>query len=117
MIFEEGENFEFRYKDDPSTQGIPVYDRETLNEMFEYAHTHNMQIAIHAIGDGILDWILDAYHSILTKWHLLKVRLLNPSISYCTASASAIISYILIIENHSQQSHSTKKETCSFLKN
>lgn len=31
------------------------------------AHEHNMQIAIHAIGDGILDRILNAYKKALTK--------------------------------------------------
>ena len=56
------------YHDDPSKIGIPVYTKEDLNAMFEYAHTHDMQIAIHAIGDGILDWILEAYETILSKY-------------------------------------------------
>ena len=56
------------YYDDSTKIGIPVYSKEELNAMFEYAHTHDMQIAIHAIGDGILDWILEAYESILSKY-------------------------------------------------
>lgn len=56
------------YYDDSSKTGIPVYTKEELNAMFEYAHSHDMQIAIHAIGDGILDWILEAYENILSKY-------------------------------------------------
>lgn len=56
------------YYDDSSKIGIPVYTKEELNAMFEYAHNHDMQIAIHAIGDGILDWILEAYENILSKY-------------------------------------------------
>ena len=48
------------YADDPSTCGIPVYSQETFDEMIGYAHTHNMQVAIHSIGDGILDRIMNA---------------------------------------------------------
>lgn len=56
------------YYDDSTKIGIPVYTKEELNAMFEFAHQNDMQIAIHAIGDGILDWILDAYESILKKY-------------------------------------------------
>ncbi len=56
------------YYDQPTTQGIPVYTKEELYAMFELAHKNNMQIAIHAIGDGILDWIIDIYKEILTKY-------------------------------------------------
>lgn len=48
------------YADDPSTCGIPVYSQETFDEMIGYAHSHNMQVAIHSIGDGILDRIMNA---------------------------------------------------------
>ena len=48
------------YADDSSTCGIPVYSQETFDEMIGYAHTHNMQVAIHSIGDGILDRIMNA---------------------------------------------------------
>lgn len=48
------------YADDPSTCGIPVYSQKTFDEMIGYAHNHNMQVAIHSIGDGILDRIMNA---------------------------------------------------------
>ncbi len=56
------------YYDAPDTKGMPVYTKEELNDMFLYAHTHHMQIAVHAIGDGILDWILEAYENLLKQY-------------------------------------------------
>lgn len=53
------------YADDPSTCGIPVYTQETFDEMIGYAHQQGMQVAIHAIGDGILDRILNAIEKAL----------------------------------------------------
>ncbi len=55
------------YEDDPSTRGIGIYTREQFDEMIGYAHTHGMQVAIHAIGDGVLDEILNAYEKVLRE--------------------------------------------------
>lgn len=55
------------YTDDPSTRGIAIFTRQQFEEMVGYAHSHGMQIAIHAIGDGILDDILAAYEKALKK--------------------------------------------------
>ena len=55
------------YADAPDTRGIPIYTREQLRVMCSYANAHGMQIAIHAIGDGILDDILDAYEEALRE--------------------------------------------------
>lgn len=54
------------YADDPSTCGLPVYDRKTLEEMIGLAHAHGLQTATHAIGDACLDWVLDALEKALT---------------------------------------------------
>lgn len=53
------------YADDPSTQGLAVFSQETMDALVEYAHTHRMQIAIHAIGDACLDLVLSAYEKAL----------------------------------------------------
>ena len=55
------------YADDPSTCGIPIFTREQFEEMVGYANSHGMQVAIHAIGDGILDDILAAYEKALKE--------------------------------------------------
>ncbi len=54
------------YADAPETRGLPVYTQAQLDAMCTYANAHGMQIAIHAIGDGILDRVLDAYEKALT---------------------------------------------------
>lgn len=48
------------YADAPDTVGLPVFTQEQLNEMVEYANNHDMQVAVHAIGDGCLDFVLNA---------------------------------------------------------
>ncbi|MBO4288543.1 MAG: amidohydrolase [Lachnospiraceae bacterium] len=53
------------YADDPSTCGFPVFSQETLDEMIGYANSIGMQVAIHAIGDGCLDMVLDAIEKAL----------------------------------------------------
>ena len=55
------------YADDPGTRGIPIYTRDQFREMIGYAHEHNMQAAIHAIGDGILDDVLAVYREVLER--------------------------------------------------
>lgn len=55
------------YADDPSTRGIAIFTRQQFEEMVCYANSHNMQVAIHAIGDGILDDILAAYEKALAE--------------------------------------------------
>jgi predicted amidohydrolase YtcJ len=39
-----------------------------MNEMVSYANAHNMQIAIHAIGDACLDQVLDAVELALQNY-------------------------------------------------
>lgn len=55
------------YADQPDNRGIAIYTKEQFRAMIELAHTNSMQVAIHAIGDGILDDILDAYEEVLAK--------------------------------------------------
>ncbi len=55
------------YADDPSTCGFPVFSQETLNEMIGLANRNGMQVAIHAIGDGCLDMVLNAIDKALKE--------------------------------------------------
>lgn len=48
------------YADDPSTCGVQVFEQDDLNAMVELAQKNNMQIAIHAIGDGAIQSVQDA---------------------------------------------------------
>lgn len=53
------------YADDPTTCGLPVFTQEVMDEMVDYANAHNMQVAIHAIGDACLDRVLHAVEGAL----------------------------------------------------
>jgi predicted amidohydrolase YtcJ len=55
------------YTDKPDTCGAMVYNQETLDRMIELANNRDMQIAIHTIGDGCLDMVLDAYEKAFAK--------------------------------------------------
>lgn len=55
------------YADDPTTRGIPVFTRETMEEMVDYANAQGMQVAVHAIGDACLDWVLGAIEKTLAN--------------------------------------------------
>ena len=49
------------YADAPDTRGLSVFTQEVFDEMIGYANAHNMQVAVHCIGDACLDMVL---HSI-----------------------------------------------------
>ena len=55
------------YADETTTQGIPVYSKELMESMISYAHKNGMQVAVHAIGDACLDWVLGAYEKALAE--------------------------------------------------
>ena len=49
------------YADAPGKRGIAIFTQEQLDELIGLAHREGMQVAVHAIGDGILDRILNAF--------------------------------------------------------
>jgi len=49
------------YADAPGEKGLAIFTQQQFDDMILFAHQNGMQIAIHAIGDGILDQILLAY--------------------------------------------------------
>lgn len=55
------------YEDDPSTYGIAVYEQEELDEIVNTAHNHEMQIAIHCIGDRAMYMAFEALEKVLKK--------------------------------------------------
>ena len=48
------------YADAPDTRGFSLYSEESLNALVDCAHSHGMQLAIHAIGDACLNRVLDS---------------------------------------------------------
>lgn len=55
------------YADAPEEKGIAIFTQEQFNEMIALANEHGMSAAIHAIGDGILDRVLNAYEYAFAK--------------------------------------------------
>ena len=49
------------YNDDPHAEGIRAYDEAELYEYGKLAQQNNIQMAIHGIGDGAINQILDMY--------------------------------------------------------
>lgn len=56
------------YRNDSSTRGMLCLEEKAIDEMVNYAHKHNMQVAIHTIGDQCLDVVLDAYDRALQEF-------------------------------------------------
>lgn len=52
------------YADTPGTRGIRCIEPETLLEYVKLSKENNMQVAVHAIGDGAIEMVLDAYESV-----------------------------------------------------
>lgn len=53
------------YADNPATSGIGTFTQAQLDEMISLAVKNDMQVAVHAIGDGALDRVLHAYEKFL----------------------------------------------------
>jgi hypothetical protein len=55
------------YYDEPATKGLMHYSQEELNALVLQAHTAELQLAMHAIGDKAIDMVLTALENALTK--------------------------------------------------
>lgn len=55
------------YADDPETCGFNLFSDEEMNRMISYANSHNLQAAVHAIGDACLDQVLNAFELALKE--------------------------------------------------
>ncbi len=49
------------YADDPEEKGLALFTQQQFNEMISLANRYRMDAAVHVIGDGILDRVLNAY--------------------------------------------------------
>ena len=48
------------YEGDPENIGISIYTQEELDDIFAYHDQHDMQVAIHCIGDRAMDMVIEA---------------------------------------------------------
>lgn len=57
------------YSDAPETDGMLIHNQEELNELVLAAAQHNLQVAVHAIGDRAVDLVLNSYACALERFH------------------------------------------------
>lgn len=60
------------YADAPHTKGVPIYEQGELDELVLTAAQHNLQAAVHAIGDGAVDQVLSSFEraqSLFPAWN------------------------------------------------
>ncbi|WZL73900.1 amidohydrolase [Clostridiaceae bacterium 35-E11] len=62
------------YHDDPGNKGLMVYTKDELYNNVYLAHKENMQVCLHAIGDGALSMVLDVYERVLQELPRKNVR-------------------------------------------
>lgn len=55
------------YHDDPTTCGIATLTPEQIQTMVKLATENQCQVAMHAIGDGAIERVLDAYDAVCTN--------------------------------------------------
>jgi len=53
------------YADDPTTCGVPTMTVENFEAMVKLADDNNCQVAVHAIGDGAIEMVLNAYDKVI----------------------------------------------------
>ncbi|SHI99125.1 hypothetical protein SAMN02745751_01477 [Dethiosulfatibacter aminovorans DSM 17477] len=53
---------EEEYSDDEGNFGISAYTEEQIYEFIDLAHKNGIPVAVHAIGDKMMDIVLDAIH-------------------------------------------------------
>jgi predicted amidohydrolase YtcJ len=49
------------YSDNPDAVAEPFVSKDQLNAMIAAAHEHDFPVAVHAIGDNAVSWVLDGF--------------------------------------------------------
>lgn len=82
------------YADAPELTGIPMYSQSELNALVETAFEHQIPVAIHGIGDGMIEQALNAIeHGLNTLEHTQPIegpcpRKLRNAIVHCQITST-----------------------------
>ncbi|SDX42466.1 hypothetical protein SAMN05444487_11738 [Marininema mesophilum] len=71
------------YADDSSTLGISIHSQEEMRWLFRKAHEHDMPVAVHAIGDGAANQVVEVLEQLPTfrgRRHSLPNRLIHAQV-------------------------------------
>ena len=55
------------YTDDKENYGVKVFTQDELDKLIHLADRNNMDVAIHAIGDGCIDKVIDSIYKSMSK--------------------------------------------------
>jgi predicted amidohydrolase YtcJ len=69
------------YNDDPTTVGIECMSKDNLNDWIKTAQSNSIQVAIHAIGDGAMTQVLDAYQTVLSDGNAFRHGIIHCQIT------------------------------------
>lgn len=62
------------YSDDPGNRGIKVFKDRDLEELIYIADSNNIDVAIHAIGDGMIEIVINAIEKSIMKTERVNHR-------------------------------------------
>ena len=91
------------YHDDPTTSGIATMTPEELDEMVRLAAANGFQIAIHAIGDGAIERVLNSYELVCDGTNPLRApdsarsELVGPGVINSARSARARVAAVITV--------------------
>jgi predicted amidohydrolase YtcJ len=69
------------YHDDSTTVGILTMPQATIDEYVKTAHQHQIQTAIHAIGDGAIDCVLNSFEQVIKDENTLRHGIIHCQIT------------------------------------
>jgi predicted amidohydrolase YtcJ len=69
------------YADDPSTRGIACMTPEQIDTYVQLASDGGMQVVAHAIGDGAMDNVLNAYAKVADRGRMLRHGIIHCQIT------------------------------------
>ncbi len=69
------------YHDDQSTVGILTMSQKEIDDYVSTAQNHNVQVAIHAIGDGAIDCVLQSFEKVIDHDNELRHGIIHCQIT------------------------------------
>lgn len=54
------------YEDSPENTGIITFSQDELDDLFAFFDRHQMQAAVHCIGDRAMDMVIEQLRNLLT---------------------------------------------------
>lgn len=78
------------YADDPTTKGVSTMTVEHLDDMVKLADDNKCQVAVHCIGDGAIEMMLNAYDKVVDGGNKLR-----HGVVHCQITDSPLIARFL----------------------